>query len=657
MRKTTLFIFILLQAFAMTALAMPKLQLPSLISDHMVLQQGMPAPIWGKDKPGQTIIVSIADQTASSKAGNDGKWKAVLPVLTAGGPYELVVSGSESVTVKDVLVGEVWVASGQSNMELPLNNTLNAKKDVPAAHQSQIRWFVQERALSEKPLEEPKGTWKVCTPETAKDFSAAAYYFAKKIHQALNVPVGILGTYWGGTWIESWIPRETFKTNKSIQAILDRWDSLSSSVKKERGGLQDMELEICNLRFIPKDDAQEPLTVLLEKDASKASGKTLGGTWTSNAQPGSTITFISKSSGGPKPGPVGMLRASVQAGGWANSNTEFASGNRLVDLSAYSGFEFMAKGKGSFTVLLSQPIVTDWDNYGTEPFEATQSWKTYKYSFSQMKQSGWGLPKPFRSSALQAVFLNVAVHPMSAVPTGLFNGMVNPLIPYGIKGALWYQGETNVGQAEEYHRLLPAFIQGWRKAWGEGDFTFVCAQLPNFKDPNEKPGNGWPELREAQLEALKEPNTGMAVLIDVGEANDIHPKDKNDVGKRMALQALHLAYGKPGSYSGPLYDSMRVEGQKIRLKFKNADGGLRAKGKGPLKGFVLAGADGKFMEARAKIEDATVIVWNAKIKFPQAVRYAWADDPVCNLYGKSGLPASPFRTDNPYLVNKGKGKK
>lgn len=263
MQKQVVFWIVFVACCTLISPAMAKLELPSLIADHMVLQQGIPVPVWEKDKPGQTITVTIADQSVSTKAGNNGKWKAALKELPVGGPYELVISGSESVTIKDVLVGEVWVASGQSNMELPLNNTLDAKKEVPKAHQNQIRWFVQERALSSKPLEDPKGTWKVCTPETAKDFSAAAYYFSKNIHQSLHVPVGILGTYWGGTWIESWIPRETFKNDPKIESALDQWDSLSASEKKERGGLQDVELEIKDFHFIPKSPALEPLNVLL----------------------------------------------------------------------------------------------------------------------------------------------------------------------------------------------------------------------------------------------------------------------------------------------------------------------------------------------------------------------------------------------------------
>ena len=626
--------------------SMAQFKLPSLFSDHMVLQKSQAAPVWGKDQPGQGITVSIAGQSVTAQTGPDGKWKVLLPSLEAGGPYSLLVSGSQSVTIQDVLVGEVWVASGQSNMELPLNNTNGGEQEALRADQPQIRWFVQERRLSDKPLDEPKGSWQICSPDTAKGFSAAAYYFGKKLHRSLGVPVGIIGTYWGGTWIESWIPQETFQTHPSIKPILNRWESFSPAEKEKHGGLQDSEMDLWGLRLMPKDHSQAPVTISLKADDNTPAS--LGGNWTDNAQPGSVITLTAGDGGGPKPGPVASLKASIQVGGWGNWNTSFAPDGKPVDLRAFEAVEFYAKGRGKFSVLLSQPIIADWDNYGSQPFELTDQWKPYRVSFDELKQSGWGLPKPFVPSALQGIFINANVDSFtSPIPTALFNGMVHPLIPFGIKGVLWYQGETNVGHAGEYGNLLPALIEGWRNAWGQGDFPFIYAQLPNYlpvkPDPSE---SDWAELRESQLRALEEPQTGMAVLIDLGEADDIHPKDKADVGDRLALAALHVAYDNPGPFSGPIYDSMTVEDNRVRLKFKEAEEGLMIKGGGDLKGFAIAGADGKFQWANAKIDGLDVVVWNDQIQNPQAVRYAWADNPVCNLWGKNGLPASPFRTDD-----------
>lgn len=613
--------------FLMSGSAMAQIKLPSLFGDHMVLQRGMPLPVWGQDNPNQTVTVTIAGKTATAQAGSDGKWKAILPSLKAGGPFELVVSGSGSVTIRDVLVGEVWVAAGQSNMELPLNNTSDSANEVPKANNPQIRWFVQGRRLSNQPEEEPIGDWKVCDPGTAKNFSATAYYFAKKIHKDLKVPVGMIGTYWGGTWIESWMPEEAFETNPSIKPLLVGWNSLSLSEQKARSGLQRMELEIKGLRLTSNNPAHQPITLLPSPS----------GSWSSNAQPGSAFSFQVDSG-------VGHVKADVQTGGWGNCTTSLAPDDASVDLSAYDFIEFEAKGSGKFNVLLEQPIITDWDNYGSEPFEAAADWKSYQIPFYSLQQSGWGKPMPLQLSAVNGFCLNACVKPMGMRPVGLFNGMVAPLIPYGMRGAIWYQGETNVGQAENYRKLLPAMIQGWRKSWGEGNFPFIIAQLPNWHDPNATPGNGWPELREAQAAALDVPHTGLAVLIDVGESKAIHPKDKIDVGYRLGLAALHEAYGKKGPYSGPLFDSLKISGKKLIVTFKHADKGLKVKGD-RLVGFEIVGEDNLYVTAQAKISGKEVVVWSDRVSHPKGTRYAWADDPGCNLYNGAGLPAAPFRAE------------
>ena len=639
-RRISFWIFILT---ASTSFAQAQLELPALFSDHMVLQRGIEAPVWGKDKPGQEIALSLNGQSAKATADKNGNWKANLPKLEAGGPYELVVSGSEAVTVKDVLVGEVWVASGQSNMELPLNNTTGGSAEAAKANDGQLRWFVENRALTAKPLEKSSGAWKICAPDTAKDFSGSAYYFSKHLRQSLKTPVGVVGTYWGGTWIESWIPQDSYKTDPSLKASWGKWNTLSPAEQNKRLGKDKSELFLSTIRLLPKDVSKNPVTVLVGPD-SKAPAGVLGGAWSSNAQAGSSITFTSHDGGGPKPGPIGDLTASIQAGGWGNSNTSFSTDGKPTDLSAYEAVEFYAKGTGKFNMIISQPIVTDWDNYGSEPFELTQDWKLHKIYLSSLKQSGWGQKKPWDPTALIGIYFNVIAPPMSAVPSGLYNGQVNPLVPYGMKGVIWYQGETNEGNAPEYRNLLPAMIRGWRAAWGQGDFPFIYTQLPNFKevklDPSE---SAWAEIREGQRLALAEPNTGMATLIDVGEANDIHPKDKKDVGDRLALAALHLAYNNPGPFSGPLYDSMSIEGNKVTLKFKYAEKGLVSKGGKKLRGFAVAGEDGKYQWAKARIKGSMVEVWSDAVASPKSVRYAWADNPVCNLYGKNGLPASPFQ--------------
>ena len=618
-------------ACLMAAIAGAQTQLPPIFGDHMVLQRELSIPIWGKDTPGQKVIVTLAGKTAHGIADKDRKWKAILPEMKAGGPYEMTVQGSSGVTLKDVWVGEVWVASGQSNMELPLNNTLDTAKEVPSAAHPLIRWFVQDRRLSDHPEKEPIGTWKVCSPETAKDFSAAAYYFAKKISNDLKVPVGILGTYWGGTWIESWTPEESFQNNPAIKPILDSWNKLSPSERMSQCGLQEMKMEIKRLRVTSNDPSRNPVTLLSPE-----------GSWFSNAQPGSAITFTVENKEGSNSDPVGQLKAEIQTGGWGNSTCSFKASGGSIDLSAYDTIEFEARGYGKLNAILEQPIVTDWDNYGSAPFTLTSDWKSYQIPFSSLKQSGWGKPEPFQPKAINAFCLNPCVNPMGMRPFALYNGMVSPMIPFGIRGVIWYQGETNVGEAEKYKELLPAMIQGWRKAWGEGDFPFLFAQLPNWHDPNAKAGNGWPELREAQASALSLPRTEMAVLIDSGDRNDIHPKNKSVVGLRLALAALHEAYGRKGAFSGPILESILLKEGKIHVRFKHLDGGFKVKGK-QIDGFEIEDEKGGFIPAQAKIVGNEVLVWNDQIANPKGVRYAWAEDPKCDLFNGADLPAAPFR--------------
>jgi hypothetical protein len=399
-----------------------------------------------------------------------------------------------------------------------------------------------------------------------------------------------------------------------------------------------MDMEIRRLCLTSKNSAQKPLTLLSPSQ-----------NWSSNAQAGSSVTFDIET-GRTLEDESGRIHVEVQTGGWGNSTLSLGTGGAPLDLSAYDTIEFEGKGSGKFNVLLEQPIITDWDNYGSEPLTITDDWKSYKIAFASLKQSGWGKPKPFVSTAINAICINACVNPMGMRPVALYNGMVAPLVPYCIRGAIWYQGETNVGHAEEYRHLLPAMIKGWRQAWGMGDFPFIFAQLPNWNDPNENLGNGWPELREAQAASLSEPRTGMATLIDIGESNDIHPKNKADVGKRLALAALHEAYGKEGAYSGPLLDFITVKGNKITVKFKHADGGLKYKGN-VLEGFEVKGEDGTYVPAQARISGEAVLVWSDRIAHPQGVRYAWANDPKCNLFNGVDLPAAPFRAGLNHISN------
>ncbi|MCX5759171.1 MAG: sialate O-acetylesterase [Candidatus Hydrogenedentes bacterium] len=484
---------------------MAAVSVPSVIGSHAVLQQGKPIPIWGKATPGEEIAVTFNGKTFKATTGADGKWLVKLPKAKAGGPYDLSIAGKDN-TLKfdDVLVGEVWVASGQSNMQMAVNGTNNAKAEIASAKFPNIRLFSVKRTVATQPQDNCEAAWTACTPESVPDFSAVAFYFGREVHKALNVPVGLIHTSWGGTPAESWTSRAMLESAPELKDIVVKWDKTLADYPAAK-------------------TAYDAAMVEWQKTADKA-----------------------KADGQPEPKKPGA------------------------------------------------PAGPD---------------------------SPW-------------------------LASGLYNAMIAPLVPYAIQGAIWYQGESNAGRAYQYRKLFPAMIEDWRKAWGEGPFQFYFVQLANFTKRLPDPGDSdWAELREAQTMTLKLPNTGMALAIDIGDADDIHPRNKQDVGKRLALNALAKAYHKDVVFSGPMYKSMQVKGNKALLSFDHADGGLVAKN-GTLKSFAVAGDDKKFVWADAAIEGKTVVVSSSKVPKPVAVRYGWAHNPECNFYNGAGLPASPFRTDD-----------
>jgi len=481
-------------------------RLPSIISDNMVLQQGSNTPIWGWADPCEQIVVKfgISNIAWGGVADANGNWMVKIDAGKSGGPYEMTIEGKNTVTVKNILVGEVWVCSGQSNMEFTVKLTKNSAEEIADANNyPQIRNFNVGKKVIYTPMYNCSGKWQVCSAQTAGNFTAVGYFFGRELNKQLNVPIGLIHTSWGGTPAESWMSKEYLENDPNFQPILKRFEEISANYPELKKKYQEER---------QKYDSIAPKL--------RAEGKPLP----------------------PRP---------------------------------------------------EEPIGPG-----------------HVYS-----------------------------------PMGLYNGMIVPIIPYGIRGAIWYQGESNAWRAYQYRTLFPTMIKNWRDKWGQGDFPFLFVQLANFEATSPQPQESdWAELREAQLMTLSMPNTGMAVMIDIGEANDIHPKNKQDVGKRLALWALAKTYGKTIVYSGPIYTLMEVQGNKTILHFDHVGGGLVAKGDS-LKGFTVAGADKKFVWADAKIEGNTVVVSSDKVSVPVAVRYAWAKNPVCNLYNKEGLPATPFRTD------------
>lgn len=490
-------------AAALAAPARADVRLPRVISDHMVLQRDAAVPIWGWADPGEGVTVTVAGQTRATKADADGTWRVKLDRLAAGGPHTLTVKGNNTVTVKDVLVGEVWLASGQSNMAWTVGRSTNFESEKEAAKHPQLRMFTVGRAPAREPQKDCKGTWEVCAPETVGNFSGTAYFFARDLQAKLKVPVGVINSSVGGTPIESWISLDAQKSVAALQPLLARWNKLATE-------------------WEPKS----------------------------------------------------------------------AQAKYEKQLAAYRMAAEKAKAEGKKVPRAPQKPVHPNDN--------------------------------------------------THYPAVLFNAMIAPVVPYGIRGAIWYQGESNAGSEESgklYGAQLPLLVRDWRGRWGEGDFPFAWVQLPNYVTKAQ----GWPAVREAMRRSLSLPQTGMTVNIDIGDPKDIHPANKQDYGKRLALWARAQVYGEKIPWSGPLPAGHKVEGGAVEVSFAHADGGLVAKG-GELRGFAVAGADGKWRPAAARIQGDRVLVSSTEVAAPVAARYDWAANPDGNLYNGAGLPASPFRT-------------
>jgi len=505
--RSIVLILSLILVWVCAVVAFADVKLPAVMSDNMVLQGGRKVPIWGWAEPGEKVKVKGSWQwfDTATKADKDGKWTVKIQTPKAGGPYKITIKGKNTIAVENILSGEVWVCSGQSNMDWSVKASNNADQEIATAKYPEIRLFTVERKIAEQPQSDCKGDWVLCSPQTVGEFSAVAYFFGRQLHEELKVPIGLIHASWGGSPAEAWMSNNVLQSDPDYKPILDRYKKAVEDYPKV---MEEYEHKLA----VAKEIAAE----------AKTKGQKL------SPEP-------------PRPG------------------------------------------------------------------------------------------NPVNNHA----------------PSGLYNAMIAPLIPYRIQGVLWYQGESNVDRAYQYRKLFPAMIGNWRNDWGQGDFPFLFVQLANCGVVKTEPyENVWSELQEAQLMTLALPNTAMAVTIDIGDANSVHPKNKQDVGRRLALWAFAKVYGRKLVYSGPIYESMNVKDNKIVLHFENNGSGLVARGGESLKGFAIAGADRRFVLADAQIDGDTVVVGSDKVGKPVAVRYAWAENPVCNLYNRDGLPASPFRTDD-----------
>ena len=626
----------------LTALANANVRLAKIFGSGMVLQRNQPIAIWGWADVGENVVISFRNQTRQVKAGQDGKWKVTLEPESAGGPYELRVKGKNTLLLNDILVGDVWICSGQSNMEWPVSAAQNAKAEIAAANFPNIRHFKVQTDVAGMPKKdlEHSGIWKPATPQNVADFTAVGYFFARDLQKELGIPIGLINTTWGGTDIETWISKDAFENSSDFKEMIAGLGTIDLSaqakakekviqtlIKSLQGSLPTKEaldkwkLSSFNDNTWPKMTVpqlweQQTLkdvdgTVWLRKTidiAAEDAGKSA--TLSLAMIDDNDETYLNGVKIGATKG-YNVVRSYTIPGGMLKTGKNVIA-IRIEDTGGGGGVYGDAKG-----VAL---------NIGNKNIPLAGQW----------------------AFAIESIKTSNSINPNS-YPTLLYNAMIHPLIPIAMKGVIWYQGENNAGRANEYQKSFPLMINDWRSKWGNTNFPFYFVQLATFNAGNgdSEKGSAWAELREAQSKTLALPHTGMAVTTDIGDAKDIHPTNKQDVGRRLAAIALHDAYNKNQVYTGPTYKSMKLEENKIRISFSNTGSGLTLKDKsGALAGFEIAGEDQKFKKAKAFVEGNEVVVYNDEIVKPVAVRYNWADDAGAgNLFNKENFPAAPFRTD------------
>lgn len=630
------------------------IELIPLFTDNMVLQQKQDIPIWGTAEPGGEVIVQLADQQKSVIVDTRGKWSIKLAPINASGPYELIISGEKTHRIKNVMIGEVWICSGQSNMEMPLSDTWgkvnNDKQEVAEANYPNIRLLMVDKVMANKPQDNFNSDgWKECSSETVPKFSAVAYFFGRKLNKDLNVPIGLIETAWGGTVVEAWTSSKALKSiNEYVNEIKDLGSGLFEKKNSNKTNNKEQKAWVNEVQSkLKKSGIFSRSYIKYGYDSKNWKTLDVPKTWESQNINFDGVMWVKKEITIPRTWEGKDLLLSLAAINdyditWFNGEIVGSKPSVAMPRIYKIPQNLVKVGKNEITVLILD-IGNNGGIYG-DPKKTVIGYSKdatislagkWKYKKDNFDQNSLSQPPMWDVSAAQNR------------PTVLYNGMINPLLPYGIKGAIWYQGESNAGRANQYRKLFKTLIADWRGAWGQENFPFYFVQLANFmKRSNYPTDESWAHLREAQTMALELPNTGMAVTIDIGEAKDIHPKNKQEVGRRLALNALAKTYNKDIPYSGPIYKSMKIKGNKIHLQFTNTNEGLKIKDSNQLKGFAIAGGDMKFIWAKAKIDGNEVIVWNSKIKNPVAVRYAWANNPLCNLYNGADLPASPFRTDD-----------
>lgn len=649
------------------------MKLASLFSDHMVLQRGAVVPVWGWAAPGDDVSVRFEPgarsenekQVRTARADEDGRWTVRLaPMRACSIPARLVVESRREgpvQEVKDVLVGEVWLASGQSNMEWTVKDSAGAADEIAAADHPGIRMFTVPRVIRRKPPMDVDGTWAVCSPESVAQFSAVAYFFGRELHRSEGVPVGLLNSSWGGTRVEAWTSREALVSDLLCRKEVEGVETVLRSLDAQKQEQAFAEFAAAPSAWLRRHVVPDP------------GNEGFGRGWAEpdfddSAWPAGSMPAPWQRRGIPGNGVVWFRRAVNVPAEWVGRDLLLGIGAcDKHDTTYFNGVQVGSTGwetDAPWTVCRTYRVpgrlvragqnviavrIYSYRNQGglVGPEHAMKLEPADRIRGGAIPLSGlWRIAVEHDFGVIQGTAGEPAPLPNQNSPYCLFDNMIAPLCPYAVRGVIWYQGESNAGQAYHYRTRFPLLIRDWRRAWAQDSLLFLFVQLPNYDAGAGPEGSSWAELREAQLMALHEPETAMAVTIDIGDREDVHPKNKRDVGRRLALAAQAAVYG--GSIEGfsPLYRSHSVEGDAICVRFAHASGGLMTTDGGPPKGFTIAGEDRRFVPADAAIEGDAVVVRSPDVSHPVAVRYAWADNPVCNLCSRAGLPASPFRTDD-----------
>ncbi|TKC09570.1 sialate O-acetylesterase [Pedobacter frigoris] len=648
-RYVYLVILLISAGFAANA----KVTLPSILTDNMVLQQKEKVNLWGKAAPNTklTITTSWDNQKYSLQTGNEGNFEGTVNTPSYGGPYSISFDDGEVLTLKNVLIGEVWICSGQSNMQFAMREIGNqAEQEINAANFPNIRVLRLSMAASNVPMTEPKldgGGWAVCSPQSIRDFSAVGYFFGRDLNQKLNVPIGLIESSWGGTISEAWTSGNTLKKFSEFQQVVKQMQSDNRTPDQILSDYTQAQKDWFTKVQSADAGFYDNKAVWAASDFNDVNWKNieLPGFWELSVLPSfDGVVWMRKkinigSDFSPNDVVIHLEQIDDNDIVWFNGvevgRTEGWNTNRTYKIPA----KLIKNGENVITIRA-------FDTGGNGGVHGNAGGLKLVNSSDSIIQLG-GTWK-YRTAVNFAELPTPQLQNGPNRPTVLYNAMINPLTKVKLKGVIWYQGESNASRADQYRTIFPALIKDWRTQFNNPDLYFLYVQLANFMQRKNAPGDSeWAELRDAQLQTLKVPNTGMALAIDIGEAGDIHPKNKLDVGKRLALAALAKAYGQASiAYSGPIYKSFVKTGKEIVISFDHVNEGLKTRDGSPVKGFTIAGKDQKFRNATAVIKGNQVVVSAAEISEPVALRYAWADNPDCNLVNGAGLPASPFRTDN-----------